>query len=350
MSLQASSYETAPYRADAIPPLPEPPKARKRRGEDLLPFGDYAGIDPHQQLCEDAELVQYQEQEDSAFYQSKDWWWDHQRIRFLKSQAGLSILLMAVPVVWWLLLLGGTLYLSGTFVNFFSEKSGAVFLGYILILVLGFVVSSIAVVYTTQPLMVLIARFFKPLHGWFENRFDRYTEDRCSEFNRQTGFVSMAQGKKKAPLVAPFIEFDGYVERVIQRGGVFYKLMLVHRYTGKEFHHTSFSQTVTHKQEVHAQWDMLQRYMDVSQPLPDVPRLEPFRDRDPVTAEHDCQAGRDPRYWRDLDIEAWKEGEGADLLKAQMNYPWQKQQCRLTPMLGKIEMSRYREQLAEGAV
>ncbi|MBB3233074.1 hypothetical protein [Halomonas stenophila] len=69
-------------------------------GEDLLPFGDYADIDPHQQLCDDAELVQYQEKEDSEFYQSKDWWWDHQRIRFLKSQAGLSILLMAVPVVW----------------------------------------------------------------------------------------------------------------------------------------------------------------------------------------------------------------------------------------------------------
>ena len=156
----------------------------------------------------------------------------------------------------------------------------------------------------------------------------------------------MAQGKKKAPLVAPFIEFDGYVERVIQRGGVFYKLMLVHRYTGKEFHHTSFSQTVTHKQEVHAQWDMLQRYMDVSQPLPDVPRLEPFRDRDPVTAEHDRKTGRDPRYWRDLDIEAWKAAEGAALLKAQMDYPWGQQQCQLTPRLGQVEMAEYREQRA----
>ncbi|MES3677887.1 hypothetical protein QC589_18240 [Halomonas elongata] len=192
--------------------------------------------------------------------------------------------------------------------------------------------------------MDLIARFFKPLHGWFEKRFDRYTEDRCSEFNRQTGLVSLAQGKKKTPFVAPFIEFDGYIERVIQRGGVFYKLMLVHRYTGREFHHTSFSQTVTHKQEVHAQWDMLQRYMDVSQPLPDVPRLEPFRDRDPVTAEHDRKTGRDPRYWRDLDIEAWKEGEGAALLKAQMDYPWQQQRCLLTPRLGQVEMAVYREQ------
>ncbi|WP_275289096.1 hypothetical protein [Halomonas elongata] len=91
---------------------------------------------------------------------------------------------------------------------------------------------------------------------------------------------------------------------------------------------------------------MLQRYMDVSQPLPDVPRLEPFRYRDPVTAEHDRQTRRDPRYWRDLDIEAWKEREGAELLKAQMDYPWGQQQCRLTPQLGKIDMETYREQRA----
>ncbi len=86
-----------------------------------------------------------------------------------------------------------------------------------------------------------IVWLFKPLWAFIKQRFDCYAEDRCSEFNRQTGLVSMAQGKKKIPLVAPFIEFDGYVERVVQRGGVFYKLMLVHRYTGKEFHHTSFS-------------------------------------------------------------------------------------------------------------
>ncbi|MDN3555371.1 hypothetical protein [Halomonas maura] len=297
-------------------------------------------------LSDDAELVQYQEKEDPAFYQSKDWWWDHQRIRFIKSGAGLSILLMLVPVLIFIFLFGVTIFLGMSLSSFFGSDSGVGFTLGVFVVLIG--IPSIAFIAppVTQWTINGIAWLLKPLEPFFQQRFDRYTEDRCSEFNRQTGLVSMAQGKKKAPLVAPFVEFDGYIERVVQRGGVFYKLMLVHRYTGKEFHHTSFSQTVTHKQEVHAQWDMLQRYMDVSQPLPDVPRLEPFRDRDPVTAEHDRQTGRDPRYWRDLDIEAWKEGEGAALLKAQMDYPWQEQQCRLTPRLG----SRYREQLAEGAV
>ncbi|EPC03135.1 hypothetical protein L861_22765 [Litchfieldella anticariensis FP35 = DSM 16096] len=168
--------------------------------------------------------------------------------------------------------------------------------------------------------------------------------NQCSEFNRQTGMVRFAQGKKKSPLEAPFVEFDGYVERVVQRGGIFYRLMLVHRYSGQVFNKTSLSTIVDHHHEVRALWDMLQRYMDVSQPMPDVPRLEPFRHLDPTTAEHDRQTGRNPRYWRDLDLDTWKENEGAKQLKAQMDYPWNRQRCQLTPQLGKIEMAVYREQ------
>ncbi|WP_221885440.1 hypothetical protein [Vreelandella populi] len=170
-------------------------------------------------------------------------------------------------------------------------------------------------------------------------------ENRCSDFNRQTGMVSFAQGKKKTPLVAPFVEFDAYVERVVQRGGIFYRLMFVHRYTGKQFNQTSLSAIVDHQHEVRATWDMLQRYMDVSQPLPDVPRLEPFRHLDPTTAEYDRQTGRNPRYWRDLDLETWKTNEGAEKHRAQADFPWNRQRCRLTPQLGKIEMAAYQTKM-----
>jgi hypothetical protein len=350
MSLPQRPYATSAYRAEAIPPLPAPPRARERTGEDLLPFGDYAGIEPYQQLCDDAELVKCQEQKDPEFYQSKDWWWDHHRIRFLKSQTGLSSLLLLIPILVFISLFGMTIFLGMTLSRLLGSDSGLGFALGIAVILIG--IPSIVFIAppATQWIMSGIAWLLKPFQAFFEQHFDRYTEDRCSEFNRQTGLVRFARGRGKPPIVAPFIEFDGYVERVIQRGGVFYKLMLVHRYTGKEFHHTSFSQTVTHKQEVHAQWDMLQRYMDVSQPLPDVPRLEPFRDHDPVTAEHDRKVGRNLRYWRDLDIEAWKENEGADLLKAQMDYPWKKQQCRLTPCLGEIDMDDYLKQAPEASV
>lgn len=164
-----------------------------------------------------------------------------------------------------------------------------------------------------------------------------------SFFSRETGEVSFAvSGGKK--LTAPFEEFDAYVERVIEAGGIFYRLMFVHRYTGKQFSQTSFSRAESAKEEVMALWDMLQRYMDVSQPLPDVPRLEPFRHLDTVTVEHDKRIGRDPRFWRNLDIEAWKQDEGAEWLKRQAEYPWGKRTCRLTPQLGKVSMAEYRKQ------
>ena len=72
-SMTEMAYAEDAYRAEAIPLLPAPQKARKRAGEALLPFGDYAGIDPNHQLSEDAELVQYQEAQDPGFYQSQGW-------------------------------------------------------------------------------------------------------------------------------------------------------------------------------------------------------------------------------------------------------------------------------------
>jgi len=69
----SGDYGPGAYRSDAIPPLPEPPRKRDRFGEDLLPFGDYAHIDPHQRVVEDAELVQHEDRQDPEFYQSDDW-------------------------------------------------------------------------------------------------------------------------------------------------------------------------------------------------------------------------------------------------------------------------------------
>jgi hypothetical protein len=84
-------------------------------------------------------------------------------------------------------------------------------------------------------------------------------------------------------------------------------------------------------------------------PLPDMPRLEPFRHLDPITAVHDRQTRRNPRYWRDLDLEVWQKGEGAELLRSQRQHPWSRRQCKLTPQLGKVDMPTYRQQRPETA-
>lgn len=340
-----SPYDAGAYRAGAIPVLPAPPKKRERVGEELLPFGDYAGIDPYQQLCEDAEFVQHQDHQDKSFYETADWWWSHRHIKFMSNSTGISLGIMLIPYFCAFLMFSAVFYLSVRMAMYLETVS--FFLAILAMLssaALGFYLIGTIGPKITNWMLVNLVKAVRPFQGRLAEHGNSYMENRRSEFNRQTGMVSFAQGKNKPPLKAPFVEFDGYVERVVQRGGIFYRLMFVHRYTGKQFNQTSLSAIVAHKHEVHALWDMLQRYMDVSQPMPDVPRLEPFRHLDPTTAEHDRQTGRNPRYWRDLDLEAWKKGEGAALLKAQIDYPWTRQRCQLTPQLGKVEMSAYKEQ------
>src|SRR5690554_7929837 len=104
----------------------------------------------------------------------------------------------------------------------------------------------------------------KPFEKAINKRLDKTLEDGGSEFNRVTGQVHLALGGGRF-FQAPFVEFDDYVDRVIQQSGVVYGLIVVHRYTQKSFHKMAFSSIESSKSEVLATWDMLQTYMDVTQ-------------------------------------------------------------------------------------
>lgn len=338
------SHEKDGFRSDQVPLLPEPAKSRKQLGQDLQPVGNYTGIEPYYRVCEDAGDIQHQRQSEPEAFTSGDWWWSHQKIRFLNGKAflGLSALILLIPYVWGTALVGGggvlSLYLAD-----FVEMPRILKVLWFLVVGFGWIAASFYILIKTMPwVMGFFALLLRPFDKLLAKLLDRGLEAGESCFSRETGEVSFAlSGGKK--LTAPFEEFDAYVERVIEAGGIFYRLMFVHRYTGKQFIQTSLSRVEPAKEEVMALWDMLQRYMDVIQPLPDVPRLEPFRHLDPVTVEHDQRTGRNPRYWRDLDIEAWKQCEGAEWLKRQAEYPWGKRTCRLAPQLGQISMEEYRK-------
>lgn len=350
--MQTHEYTPTAYRSDQTVQLPKTRAKRERVGDELQPFGAYADINPFHRTAEDVDTVQRFEREDQEFYKA-NWWWDHQRLRFLNEKLGLKALILIIPFIWILTLtVGGAALVSwGTSVMSDAlEFPPIVFVIFVIALPGAWFLFALWVAGpTTDWLMTKIfGTLLKPFEKTLEKKLDETLEDGCSEFNRVTGQVKFALGKGRN-FEAPFVEFDAYVDRVVQRGGVFYRLTFVHRYTQKQFNDTSLSNVEAEKTEVLALWDMLQRYMDVTQPLPDMPRLEPFRHLDPVTAEHDQRAGRSPRYWRDLDPEAWQKGEGAELLKRQRQYPWGRRQCRLTPKLGKISMEECRERRPAGA-
>src|SRR5690554_213232 len=349
--IETQEYASTAYRSDQAVELPETRAKRERVGDELQPYGAYANLNPYHRTVEDIDTVQYSEREDPEFYK-ENWWWDHQRLRFLNEKMGLKFLILVFPLTWAFTLLIGGLALIGWSIGTFLIPilPATVVVVLLVVLAAAWIFFSFWIIPpTTNWLMTnVVGALLKPFEKTLEKKLDETLEDGCSEFNRVTGQVKFALGKGRS-FEAPFVEFDAYVERVVQRGGIFYRLMFVHRYTQKQFNKTSLSNIEAEKTEVLALWDMLQRYMDVTQPLPDMPRLEPFRHLDPVTAKYDQTTGRNPRYWRDLDLEAWQKGEGAELLRNQRQYAWGRRQCRVTPQLGSVDMPTYRQSRPETA-
>ncbi|WNF46994.1 hypothetical protein RHP75_00735 [Pseudomonas sp. SG20056] len=135
------------------------------------------------------------------------------------------------------------------------------------------------------------------------------------ELNRQTGQVTVFARKPgqfshlgiDGDFVRPFYEFDACVHILPSRQGLpQYSLHLVHRYQPVAIDFKSVIGLQSSEQACFALWDMWQNYMDISHPLPEIPTWEEFRPLDPTTAEHDRLTGRNPRYWRDMDKETYK--------------------------------------------
>ena len=172
-----------------------------------------------------------------------------------------------------------------------------------------------------------------------------------SAFNRQTGMLSFAR-RFRQPFVAPFYEFDPVMEyRPDRYGGGGYALWLFHRYTDNKVFLGARVQSLSMRmKDCLAFWDTLQRYMDVSQPLPDLPILEQFRHLDPTTAEHDRETGREPRHWRDMSYETWEKKGVGQRMKRIDTYPWQSKPCIVEANINSslsIELY-YRSQEAKG--
>ena len=194
---------------------------------------------------------------------------------------------------------------------------------------------------------------FMGLVGWdyLLDLYLRVFKHDGSGFNRQTGMLTIGRRFQK-PFSAPFYEFDATLEfRPGAHGNSGFAIWLHHRYTSVEvFLGAKIQSLGMNLEEALAFWDTLQRYMDVSQPLPELPILEQFRHLDPTTAEHDRQNKRDPRRWRDIPYRAWERRGRAEMMKRNRDYSWQEQPCilqaKIDPSLS-IE-TYYRSQEAKG--
>lgn len=152
------------------------------------------------------------------------------------------------------------------------------------------------------------------IYRLFPNFAAGYQPGPMWELNRRTGMVTVFANpakKRTAWQVAhrlPFHEFDCYLQSTPSHQGLpQFNLSLVHY--SQEVHVAlvgMFAATSSHVEQ-RAAWDMVQRYMDISQPLPDTPVFEMYRELDPTTLEHDRRTERPSRYWRDMDDETFAQ-------------------------------------------
>jgi hypothetical protein len=137
------------------------------------------------------------------------------------------------------------------------------------------------------------------------------------EINRRTGQVTFTRKRQRVTL--PFDEFDVCMPAGTRPTGSHdYYLRFVHKYSDKWFQHPTGRNNAW---EVEQDWEFWQQYMDISQPLPDIPKMEPFRDRDPVTAEWDKQHHRPKDYWKNLDMDKARDMQRRSRAAATA-FPW----------------------------
>ena len=137
------------------------------------------------------------------------------------------------------------------------------------------------------------------------------------ELNRRTGLVTVFDYKNNGEykkngsigeLTAPFYEFDAYIATSPDSQGMpLNVLYLAHRYRNIMINFGALLCPGPETQPACALWDFIQNYMDVSRPLPDLPQYEEYRHLDPTTAEYDRLAGRNPRFWIDMDDATFKQ-------------------------------------------
>lgn len=350
-------YGPAAYRGSALPALPPPIRDKQGLLDTALKWGHYANLDSlsevEGQLMSEAHLAyerQAREKRKQQIYCDAERWNFENSGKLLHFLFLLKLCCVSLFFFPWIIKLA-VIYNSMTipwlvaillFVNLIIYSSSRPWLAYILWGVLTLITAgciawdqgalwgywSEQTAFWFGAILLFMAVIGVDLLIGLYSLI--YSHD-GSGFNRRDGMLRIGR-RFSSPFVAPFYEFDPVMQlQITPHGGHDYVLWLHHRYTdnkvclGMKMHSLGLD-----KANLCAFWDTLQRYMDVEQPLPDLPVLEQSRHLDPVTAAHDAASGRPERYWRDRTLEGWKRSSAPKKLREQLSsHPWQQQPCTL---------------------
>jgi len=150
--------------------------------------------------------------------------------------------------------------------------------------------------------------FFKKVFGYINSKIPSV----WVELNRTTGMLHIPR-KNMAPADIPFAEFEPRIVTSSMPGRFTHNLQYVHK-SGLIIFPVGEQVTA----DVYLRAAYLEQFMDITQPLPDVPILESYREKDPTTVAYDKENNRNPRYWRDKtkeEIQAIAKAKIAEIKK-----------------------------------
>ncbi|OAZ98368.1 hypothetical protein [Halomonas sp. G11] len=295
-------YAETAFRADAIPRQAPPPEKStwKKLGSNLdvarLPWGNYVGVNPtlYEYDNEWFEDYQYMKEDYLAYAMINEARWS----KFVDENISLLYRFLRF---WFVVISHGFSFIGG---------GGYFITGVVALCTILFLFAADNIIDALTPLIIVVsvcgaATILRKLYAKYSIRFYKSNKNWSDDiaFCRRTGMVKTFRGE------FPFYEFDAFIEmRADMKGNQFHSLKVRHRYPQHskdernglplDFDFPADGSIA----QLYAMWDMLGRYMDVSQPLPDIPRLEPFRHLDPTTKAFDeaGKRGRPATYWRDL--------------------------------------------------
>ena len=129
------------------------------------------------------------------------------------------------------------------------------------------------------------------------------------ELNRETGMITLFKNNGSIRYCKPFLEFDCILQTVPQNGVLLYQMLLKHRYSTTKYG-VPISNLMTERDilmDYYRLWNMVQQFMDISQPLPDTYYFEEYREFDPTTKAYDEKEERNPRFWRDMSDKEYQD-------------------------------------------
>ncbi|MCL1477475.1 MAG: hypothetical protein MH219_07955 [Marinobacter sp.] len=285
-------YHDTAYRSDAIPALPSGGHPDMDKAFQRLPWGRCQNpIVPNTMAVQLAYAGLFKDESDtydgfpwgeSVFSVSKG---------FLSGLQGfLYIVYMCAALAFFISLLPLAAHVLGVLIRGANaDEFGTVFYSYTYIYI------SIAICYFGGKYGRLLLAHLT----------DKLQRTNPTGLYRREGVVRIKE--RKSVFEAPFIEFDAYlIHTPSGRGGRYFNLVLQHRYNKHQLWMKGLVTDAMNQNDVYAYWSMVQQFMDVSGPLPDVPIFEPFRSRDPVTREWDERTCRDPFKWRKMSADSWR--------------------------------------------